>query len=163
MIGLLTAAGAVLRDVPIPARYRGEESHLNPVREAPGFAWLLYAAAIRRIWRQYFVNDFNAVSLFLLGGAVGAAVLSMIVLKKCPAGGRLPRVALIAATLLIVMLFLQEISYVPLPIVLNWNLLPGWNGPLGVHVGEILELGFLGVIGWAAWHGKRSDRREPMR
>jgi len=68
MIGLLTAAGAVVRDVPIPARYRGEQSHLNPVREAPGFAWLLGVATVRRVWRQYFVNDFTAVSLLLLGG-----------------------------------------------------------------------------------------------
>lgn len=70
MIGLLTAAGALVRDVPIPARYRGERSHLSPVREAPGFAWLLSVATVRRIWRQYFVNDFTAVSLFLLSGTL---------------------------------------------------------------------------------------------
>ena len=70
MIGLLTAAGAVIRDVPIPARYEGESSHLSPVREAPGFAWLVYTATVRRVWRQYFVQDFTAGSLFLMGGAL---------------------------------------------------------------------------------------------
>ena len=102
------------------------------------------------------------LSVSLLGAAGGVTVLSMAALKRFLWSGWEPCVALIGTGLLVVMLFLQEISYGYLSTVLNWNLLPGWNGSLGVHVGEILELGFLGVIGWAAWHGRRSDRRVAM-
>ncbi len=68
MLGLLTAAGGVVVDVPLPARYGGETSHLRPLREAPGFAWFLVRALYSRVWRQYFLHDISAVSLFLVAG-----------------------------------------------------------------------------------------------
>jgi len=68
MINALTLQRAVIRDVPMPARYGGAPSHLNPLVEAPGFAFFLAVATWRRLWLQYFVHDFSAVSLFLVAG-----------------------------------------------------------------------------------------------
>ena len=68
MINLLTLRRAVIHDVPMPARYGPARSHLNPLAELPGFAVFLFVATWKRLWLQYFVYDFNAVSLFLVAG-----------------------------------------------------------------------------------------------
>ena len=61
---------AVVRDVPIPARYQGERSALSKRRAAGEFPPRLAAATWRRIQRQYFIQDFTPVSLFLVAGTL---------------------------------------------------------------------------------------------
>ena len=61
---------AVVQDVPIPARYQGERSALSKRRAAGEFPPKLVAATWRRIVRQYFIQDFTPVSLFLVAGLV---------------------------------------------------------------------------------------------
>jgi dolichol-phosphate mannosyltransferase len=66
-LGLL---GAVIRDVYIPARYAAETSQLSEWRALLDFPKRLLKGFFRRIWIQYFLRDFNLVSLYLLGGLV---------------------------------------------------------------------------------------------
>ena len=61
---------AVVQDVAIPARYRGERSSFSSRRAAGEFPPRLLSATLRRIRRQYFVQDFTPVSLFLVVGAL---------------------------------------------------------------------------------------------
>jgi hypothetical protein len=61
---------AVVHDVPIPARYGGERSALSKRRAAGEFPPRLVAATWRRIQRQYFIQDFTPVSLFLVAGTL---------------------------------------------------------------------------------------------
>lgn len=68
MLIMLRKIGAVVEDVPIPARYEGAPSHLRIGPTAFAFPWLLMREGLRRILWQYFIVDFNAVSLFLLSG-----------------------------------------------------------------------------------------------
>lgn len=63
-------AGAVVRDVPVPARYNGERSSLSIHRTTAAFPFLLLRAALRRLAIQHFVRDFTAVALFLVAGLV---------------------------------------------------------------------------------------------
>jgi len=58
----------VVEDVPIPALYRGERSYLSVGRTLIEFPWLLSRYTLKRVLWQYFVADFNAVSLFLVSG-----------------------------------------------------------------------------------------------
>jgi hypothetical protein len=60
---------AKVEDVPIPAVYRGERSSLSITRALFGFPARLLAGFLRRVGRQYFLHDFNAVSVFVLSGA----------------------------------------------------------------------------------------------
>jgi dolichol-phosphate mannosyltransferase len=64
-LGLLRA---VVRDVYIPARYGDETSHLSEGRALVEFPLRLMRGFLRRIWIQYFLRDFNLVSLFLVSG-----------------------------------------------------------------------------------------------
>jgi glycosyltransferase involved in cell wall biosynthesis len=66
----LSRLRAVVADVYIPARYRDEPSHLSARRAAVGFLGPLIAGAWRRLIRQYFVQDFTSVSLFVASGTV---------------------------------------------------------------------------------------------
>ena len=68
MLILLRRHGAVVEDVPIPARYGEETSHLSVHRALLEFPWLLLRHGLRRILWQYFIADFSAVSLFLISG-----------------------------------------------------------------------------------------------
>jgi len=68
MLILLQRLSAVVEDVPMPARYGDESSHLSVTRTLFEFPWLLLRQGLRRIAWQYFVADFNAVSLFLVSG-----------------------------------------------------------------------------------------------
>jgi glycosyltransferase involved in cell wall biosynthesis len=68
MLIRLRRLGAVVEDVPIPARYRDETSRLSVGRTLVKFPWLLLRDGLRRVVWQYFVADFNAVSLFLVCG-----------------------------------------------------------------------------------------------
>jgi glycosyltransferase involved in cell wall biosynthesis len=68
MLTALGEVGAVVRDVPIPAKYGDETSHLNVTRSVLPFAWFLLGAPFRRVWRRYFMLDFSAISVMLLSG-----------------------------------------------------------------------------------------------
>ena len=68
MLAQLRGVGAAVEDVPIPARYGAEQSSLSITRTLIEFPSLLFRQGIRRIAWQYFVADFNAVSLFLVAG-----------------------------------------------------------------------------------------------
>lgn len=63
-------AGAVVQDVPIPARYRDEESGLSLTRTAAAFPLLLARSFARRIVLRYFVRDFTPIALFLVAGSL---------------------------------------------------------------------------------------------
>ncbi len=64
---------AVIRDVYIPARYRDESSSLSELDSLLKFPGLLIKGFIRRIFIQYIIRDFSAVTIFLLLGIVFAA------------------------------------------------------------------------------------------
>lgn len=65
-LGLL---GAVVRDVYIPAQYRNETSNLSEWHSLFYFPGWLLRGFMRRIWIQYFLTDFNLVSLYLISGS----------------------------------------------------------------------------------------------
>lgn len=60
---------AVVRDVPIPARYGDEVSNLSPIKVLLEFPPRLLWGFLRRVVWRYFVHDFTALSVFLLIGA----------------------------------------------------------------------------------------------
>ncbi|MCP4591594.1 MAG: glycosyltransferase family 2 protein [bacterium] len=64
----LGIAGAVVRDVPIGARYGSEESSLSIWKTLVEFPPRLCWGLLRRLFWRYFVFDFTAVSVFLLIG-----------------------------------------------------------------------------------------------
>jgi len=68
MLIKLREIGALVEDVPMPARYGEEKSNLSVSRTLVEFPWLLLRHGLKRILWQYFVADFNAVSLFLVSG-----------------------------------------------------------------------------------------------
>jgi hypothetical protein len=68
MLIRLREIGALVEDVPMPALYNGETSHLSAVRALVEFPALLLREGVKRVLWQYFVADFNAVSLFLVCG-----------------------------------------------------------------------------------------------
>jgi len=59
---------AVIKDVPIPARYQGEKSSLSTFKSFFEFSSKLWKGIFQRIGRQYFTSDFSAVSLFIFFG-----------------------------------------------------------------------------------------------
>jgi dolichol-phosphate mannosyltransferase len=66
--------GAVVSDVPIPARYGEEESALSVPRALMSFPPRLVSGTCRRLVRQYLLYDFSAASLLgLLGVALSLA------------------------------------------------------------------------------------------
>ncbi len=64
----LGVAGAVVEDVPIPARYGDEVSSLSVARTLSEFPGQLLRGCLRRIWIQHFVRDFSALALLLTAG-----------------------------------------------------------------------------------------------
>jgi len=64
----LRRVDAKVMDVPIPARYGDEQSSLSPFISLLQFPGKLLNGLIKRIYRQYFLYDFNAVSIYLLLG-----------------------------------------------------------------------------------------------
>jgi len=68
MLIALGRAHAVVRDVPIPARYGSEKSSLSETGALLGFPRSLFSALLRRLWIDYFVMDFSPLALFLLTG-----------------------------------------------------------------------------------------------
>jgi glycosyltransferase involved in cell wall biosynthesis len=68
MLIKLKEIGALVEDVPMPARYGEEKSNLSVSRALVEFPGLLLRYGLKRVLWQYFVADFNAVSLFLVSG-----------------------------------------------------------------------------------------------
>ncbi len=60
--------GAVVRDVPLPARYAAETSNLSIPRVLLEFPPRLLVAFVRRIALHYFLYDFSLASVYLLTG-----------------------------------------------------------------------------------------------
>lgn len=70
-ISLLAELGlhrCVVRDVPIPARYPHEVSHLSVWRALFRFPRRLLALLLRRIWLHHFVQDFGMMAVSLVMG-----------------------------------------------------------------------------------------------
>ncbi len=68
MLTMLGRIGAVVEDVPMPARYGREPSSLSIGRTLVEFPWQCLRYGLHRILWRYFVADFNVVSLFLICG-----------------------------------------------------------------------------------------------
>lgn len=68
MLGQLYILGAVVRDVPIPARYGDEASHLSIGRVLFEFPLRLVGSLTRRLWLKNFLYDFNMESVYLVTG-----------------------------------------------------------------------------------------------
>lgn len=65
MLTELSLARAVCTDVPMPARYAGEASHLSVARSVVEFAAKHARAFARRMWLRHVVLDFSPVALLL--------------------------------------------------------------------------------------------------
>jgi len=61
---------AVVKDIPIPLRYGDETSHLSEWYSLLYFPPRLFGGLVQRIWRQYFLLDFNLVSLYIFSGLI---------------------------------------------------------------------------------------------
>jgi glycosyltransferase involved in cell wall biosynthesis len=68
MLANLYLLGAVVKEVPMPARYAGEPSSLRIGRVMRQFPRKLIAALLRRVVLKNFVYDFNLESLHLAAG-----------------------------------------------------------------------------------------------
>jgi dolichol-phosphate mannosyltransferase len=68
MLSHLYVMGAVVREVPMPARYAGETSSLSVTRVVGQFPGKLLSSLIRRLVLKNFVYDFNLESFHLLAG-----------------------------------------------------------------------------------------------
>ena len=68
MLGNLYLLGAVVRDVPMPARYQSEVSNLLIHRVLFEFPWKLFVTFLRRMWLKNFLYDFTMTSVYLLTG-----------------------------------------------------------------------------------------------
>ena len=68
MLFRLYTIRAVVRDVPMPARYQGETSNLRIGRVAAAFPFKYLRTAFKRIFYAYFLRDFNAGTLQLCLG-----------------------------------------------------------------------------------------------
>jgi glycosyltransferase involved in cell wall biosynthesis len=68
MLFRLYTVRAVVRDVPLPARYADESSNLRIGRVVRDFPGKYAAATVKRIFYSYFLRDFNAGTLQLASG-----------------------------------------------------------------------------------------------
>ncbi len=68
MLANLYLLGAVVQDVPMPARYEGEVSSLLVHRVLFEFPPALLATLLRRVVLKNFIYDFSMVSVYLLAG-----------------------------------------------------------------------------------------------
>jgi glycosyltransferase involved in cell wall biosynthesis len=64
---------AVVRDVPMPARYGDEVSGLRPGRVMLPLLWLHLRNFVARVLGRYFVRDISAASIELVAGFAGCA------------------------------------------------------------------------------------------
>ena len=68
MLARLYLIGAVVKDVPMPARYRGEVSSLLVHRILFEFPLKLFTTLVRRVVLKNFIYDFSMASIYLLAG-----------------------------------------------------------------------------------------------
>jgi hypothetical protein len=68
MLANLYLIGAVVKDVPMPARYQGEVSSLLIHRILFEFPRKLISTLLRRLVLKYFIYDFSMGSIYLLAG-----------------------------------------------------------------------------------------------
>ncbi|HEX7607667.1 MAG TPA: glycosyltransferase family 2 protein, partial [Usitatibacter sp.] len=68
MLFRLATLRAVVVDVPMPAHYGGEKSHLRVGRVAATFPWRYLVRAIKRYFYGYFLRDFNAGTVQFVAG-----------------------------------------------------------------------------------------------
>ena len=68
MLAHLHLIGAVVKDVPMPARYQGERSNLSVRRTLLEFPWKLFKTFVRRLLLKNFIYDFSMTSIYLLAG-----------------------------------------------------------------------------------------------
>jgi dolichol-phosphate mannosyltransferase len=68
MLANLYLIGAVVKDVPMPARYKGEVSSLLIHRILFEFPQKLFATFLRRLVLKNFIYDFSMASIYLLSG-----------------------------------------------------------------------------------------------
>jgi hypothetical protein len=68
MLANLYLIGAVVKDVPMPARYQGEVSSLSIQRVLFEFPLKLIATLVRRLVLKNFIYDFSMGSIYLLTG-----------------------------------------------------------------------------------------------
>jgi glycosyltransferase involved in cell wall biosynthesis len=93
MLANLYLLGALVMDVPIPARYGNEISHLSIRRTLFEFPAKLLATFFRRILLKYYIYDFSMMSLYLIvgiplllfGGIFGAVKWIEYASKNIPA------------------------------------------------------------------------------
>lgn len=107
-------ARAKVIDIPIVAHYGAERSNLKIHRELPQFFWLNLRNAVKRIFYNYFLRDFNIASLELVFGLMLTAFGSIYGLANM--GGEVaapPGVVMLAAFPLLtgIMLLLSFINF----------------------------------------------------
>ncbi|HEX7558611.1 MAG TPA: glycosyltransferase family 2 protein, partial [Usitatibacter sp.] len=68
MLFRLATLRAVVVDVPMPAHYGGERSHLRVGRVAATFPWRYLVRAVKRCFYGYFLRDFNAGTVQFVAG-----------------------------------------------------------------------------------------------
>ena len=64
----LNIENAVVKDVPIPAKYGNEESSLSITRTLFSFPPKLFKGMCKRLFLKYFIYDFNMLSVYMLLG-----------------------------------------------------------------------------------------------
>ena len=68
MLANLYLLGAVIRDVPMPARYQGEKSNLSVRRVLFEFPFKLFQTYFRRLILKNLIYDFSMASIYLGAG-----------------------------------------------------------------------------------------------
>jgi glycosyltransferase involved in cell wall biosynthesis len=68
LLANLYLINALVLDVPIPARYRNEISHLSVRRSLFEFPIKLFSTFARRILLKYYIYDFSIISLYIVTG-----------------------------------------------------------------------------------------------
>ena len=68
MLANLYLLNAFVLDVPIPAKYGNEKSHLSIYRTLFEFPYKLLITFLRRVLLKYYIYDFSILSLYLLTG-----------------------------------------------------------------------------------------------
>lgn len=128
---------AVVRDVPMPARYADEVSNLRISAIVGPFALKHARNFVQRIVGQYFVRDFNAASLELLFGLFfslfGLAYAVSYLLNREPGQAASAGIVMLAAlpVILGVQLLLQAV---------NFDVLSAPNRPIHPYLAVLREL-----------------------
>lgn len=68
MLVQLNIVDARIKDIPMPARYGSERSHVRLSRVIPRFAGLLVRRTGYRFYTKYILRDFSPIALFVLSG-----------------------------------------------------------------------------------------------